>query len=80
MTLKYVRDAVVENWNDIYFRYNGINCGVEIHGTLETFDLLYGDEMKTVDGGFEAAVREPFFNGYSILELFDTISDTIHFV
>lgn len=80
MTLKYLREAVMENANDFYFDYNGVNCGVEINGTLETFDLLYGDEIKTVTGGFEAAIREPFFDGKSVLDLFDAVSDTIRFV
>ena len=79
MTFDYLREAVVENANDFYFDYNGVNCGVEIHGTLETFDLLYGDTIKTVSGGFEAAIREPFFDEKSVLDLFDSVDDTIRF-
>ncbi len=79
MTFETLKEAVVENANDFYFTYGGVNCGIEIHGTLETFDLLYGDESKTVEGGFDAAVRNPFFCGKSFLELFDAVADTIRF-
>lgn len=80
MTFDYLRKAVVEDVNDFYFNYKGVNCGVEIHDTLDTFDLLYGDKTKTIDGGFDVAVREPFFDGKSVLDIFDAIKDSIRFV
>lgn len=68
MTFDYLRAAVVEDGNDFYFTYNGTNCGIEIHGTLETFDLLWGDESKTISGGFDVAINAPFFDGKSFME------------
>ena len=80
MTFDYVKNAVIEDMNDVYFTYKGVNCGIEIHGTSDAFDLLWGDEIKIVSGGFDTAISDPFFDGKSFLELFDIVSDSIRFV
>lgn len=80
MTLEYLRNAVMEDMNDFYFEYNGVNCGVEINGTTDKFDLFYGDNDLTVDGDFDAVIRVPFFGGESVLDIFDLIADNIRFV
>ena len=80
MTFDYVKQAVVDDYNDFYFEYNGVNCGVEIDGDLSKFNLLYGDDIQKVDGDFDSAVRVPFFGGRSVLDIFDSVADSIRFV
>lgn len=80
MTFDYARNAVVEDMNDLFFVYNGVNCGLEINGNLLDFELFYGEEILSVKGDFDTAVGIPFFGGRSIVEIFDQIADSVHFV
>lgn len=80
MTFDYARNAVTKDMNDLFFVYNGANCGLEINSNLQHFELFYGEETLSVEGDFEAAVSIPFFDGKSIEEIFDQVANSVHFV
>lgn len=72
MTVDYVKDAVVENFNEVYFDYNNKQCGIEpqADGFSCTYDMWYGDKLKTYSN-FDELVVDPFFDGKSITDLLD---------
>lgn len=73
MTVAYVKDAVVENFNEAYFDYNGKHCGIEpqADGFSRTYDMWYGDKVKTYSD-FDELATAPFFDGKTLADLLDS--------
>ena len=70
MTLKELKEIVVDNANDFYFTYDGKRAGVEATTIYyqTTFTLWWGDFEKEYDG-FMTVVCDPVFNDESIVTL-----------
>jgi len=74
MTIKELRQYVVDETNDFYFDYNGENCGVEqtVKDSYPTYIMWYGDKDKEFHD-FNTVVSDKFFDGKSIADLIDTL-------
>ena len=70
MTIDYVKNAVVENVNEVYFKHNGKQCGIELQadGFACTYDMWYGDKLKAYKD-FDELANDPFFDGKSLVDL-----------
>lgn len=80
MTIEKLKNAV-EDGNDIYFTYQGINAGVEstVIDAVATYDAWYGDTEKSYDN-LDDALHDPIYGGYSIAELLTNDVIEIDFV
>lgn len=70
MTLKELKQIVVDDANDFYFTFDGKRAGVEatVINYKETYTLWWGDLKKKYDS-FMAVVCDPVFNDESIITL-----------
>ena len=70
MTLKELKEIVVDNDNDFYFTFDGKRAGVEstTANYQTTYTLWWGDLEKKYDS-FMAVVCDPVFNDESIVTL-----------
>lgn len=70
MTLEYVKKAIVEDCNEMYFTYEGKECGIdiEVHNSIYSFDMWFGGQLRTYNN-FDEMVTDPFFGGKSIADL-----------
>ena len=73
MTISEVKKYLSDLIGHITFEYNGYSCGVDPI-TLNSFDMLYGDNVITVDS-IDEVINNNFFDGKSLKDIFDDITE-----
>lgn len=72
MRIEQFKENIVDCANEVYFTYNGKNCGLdqEIHNSIPTYEIWCGEKVKR-HSDFDTLVHDTFFDGKSILDLLD---------
>lgn len=73
--LRWLRHSVLEDANDFYFVYKGVNCGCEqtITNSIATYVMYYGDIKEKTYSDFEDVLNDPIFDGKALTEFLDEI-------
>lgn len=74
MTVKELKHCIVNNANDLYFMYNGKNCGIEqtVRESVAIYEIWCGKETKQHQS-LNELLSDKFFDGKSISELLDIV-------
>lgn len=74
MTIDKLRENIVNCANEMYFEYNGEQCGIdqEVQDGVVIYYLWYGTQLKE-HSDFNAMINDPLFNGKAIADLLDEV-------
>lgn len=73
MTLSHFEEHISNLVGCVNFNYNGQTCGIDPNNFNE-YDMWYGDKSTTVDS-VDSVVNLKFFDGKSLNDIWDDISD-----
>lgn len=70
ISLKELKTALAEDYNDMIFVYKGKHSGVtsEVHDSVPTFYIWFGDKEMSYSK-YDDMLHDKFFDGKSLAEL-----------
>lgn len=77
MSADELRNELAYEWNDVEFIYNGKRSGItsEVHNSIPTFYVWYGDEEKEYSD-VDEVMSDKFFDGKSLAEIAEIVKYT----
>ena len=73
MTILELKNYLTNLIGHVTFEYNGYSCGIDPL-SLNKFDIWYGNDAVTVNS-IEKVMNEPLFNGKSMKDIWDDITN-----
>lgn len=74
-----LREALLVEFWDIHFTFNGLPCGVEVevHNSIPSFESWCGNKSKKYTN-VDELIHDKFFDGKSLQELEDIVEVSFH--
>ena len=74
-----LREALLAEFWDIHFTFNGLSCGVEldVHNSRLSFESWYGNKSKKYTD-VDELIHDKFFGGKSLQELESIVEFAFH--
>ena len=78
MSIEKLKDLILPCVNDVYFVFNGKNCGVssQVNDYIPIYECWYGDTIKEYSN-VDDLINDLFFDGKSIADIIQDLEISI---
>ena len=78
MSIEQLKDLILSCVNDVYFIFNGRECGVssQVNNYVPVYECWYGDKIKEYSN-VDDLLGDLFFDGRSIVDIIQDLEVSI---